>query len=440
VSRRTAAVSLLLLLAINLFNYVDRQALSAAEPNIRQDILHEPASAGSLPSTAPSAAGHAKTRTGTIAAAFVLSYTFLSPLFGWLADRASRWLIFGTSVILWSLASGGSGLAATFAVMLATRVFVGIGEAGYGPAAPTMIADLYPIQKRGSAMAWFYMAIPVGSALGYVLVGLMTRLTHHWRTAFYAMVPPGVLLGVCCFFMKDPPRGYIDRNANGNGGAPLAALRDYLAVFKVPSYLLDTAGMVAMTFAIGGISFFLPGYLQDRRAAADPEAGKMFLGVVLLVAGITATLSGGFIGDWLQRRWGGAYFAVSAVGIFLSVAFIVLMLRSPFPVAWVWLFLGAFFLFFNTGPSNTILANVIRPSMRATAFALNILVIHVLGDVLSPPLMGTLVDRYHSWVPAFDLVCVTMSVGGLLWLWGALYLKRDTARASMHPAAKAEGA
>src|SRR5215472_7609510 len=114
VSRRTAAVSLLLLLAINLFNYVDRQALSAAEPNIRQDILHEPASAGSLPSTAPSAAGHAKTRTGTIAAAFVLSYTFLSPLFGWLADRASRWLIVGTSVILWSLASGGSGLAATF--------------------------------------------------------------------------------------------------------------------------------------------------------------------------------------------------------------------------------------------------------------------------------------------------------------------------------------
>src|SRR5256885_6910426 len=116
VSRRTAAVSLLLLLAINMFNYVDRQALSAAEPNIRKDILHEPASAGGGPSTAPSAV-HAKTRTGTIYAAFVLSYTFLSPLFGWLADRTSRWLIVGVSVILWSLASGASGLATTFGIM-----------------------------------------------------------------------------------------------------------------------------------------------------------------------------------------------------------------------------------------------------------------------------------------------------------------------------------
>ena len=124
-----------------------------------------------------------------------------------------------------------------------------------------------------------------------------------------------------------------------------------------------------------------------------------------------------------------AYFTLSAAGIFLSVLFILLMLFSSFPLAWFWLFWAAFFLFFNTGPANTILANVIHPSMRSTAFALNIFLVHTFGDVLSPPLMGWIVDRFHSWRPAFYLVCLTMTLGGMLWLYGARFLADDTHRA-----------
>src|SRR5258706_13536412 len=179
--------------------------------------------------------------------------------------------------------------------------------------------------------------------------------------------------------------------------------------------------MAAMTFAIGGIQFSMPAYLAGVHASSTPQRSTGIYGIVLLVAGVTATLSGGFIGDRLQRRWSWAYFIVSAAGIFLSVLFILLMLFSPFPIAWVWLFLGAFFLFFNTGPSNTILANVIHPSMRSAAFALNILLLHLFGDVLSQPLMGGLVDHFDSWRPAFYLVCIMMNLGGLLWCWVARY-------------------
>ena len=106
-------------------------------------------------------------------------------------------------VILWSLASGGTGLAATFGIMLMTRALIGVGEGAYGPVAPSLISDLYPIEKRGAKLSWFYVAIPVGSALGYVFGGYVLK-TLGWRWAFYLVVPPGVLLGLLCLFMREP--------------------------------------------------------------------------------------------------------------------------------------------------------------------------------------------------------------------------------------------
>src|SRR5262249_9058154 len=147
-----ARATLALLLAINLFNYIDRYVLSAVVPVLKEEF--------------PTG------RMGLLATAFLVSYMLTAPLFGWLADRVSRWLIVGLGVIVWSLASGASGLAETYGMLLATRIFVGVGEAAYGPAAPTLIADYFPVEKRGRVLAWFYMAIPVGSALGYAWGGL----------------------------------------------------------------------------------------------------------------------------------------------------------------------------------------------------------------------------------------------------------------------------
>src|SRR5438093_6449246 len=185
-----ARSALFLLLTVNLFNYIDRQILAAVEPDIRATFF------------APDDP-NAMTKTGWLGDAFFVTYMLSAPILGLLADRISRWIIVGSAVILWSLASGGSGLAATFAILFATRVCVGIGEGGYGPAAPTILADLFPIETRGRIMAIFCAAIPVGSALGYVIGG---SIGAHlgWRWAFYLVAPPGLLLGLLWFWPRDP--------------------------------------------------------------------------------------------------------------------------------------------------------------------------------------------------------------------------------------------
>jgi MFS family permease len=189
--------------------------------------------------------------------------------------------------------------------------------------------------------------------------------------------------------------------------------------------------MTAMTFAIGAVAAWMPAYLEDHQV--EPllglKAGEFFGGLTAL-AGLTATLAGGMAGDALRGRFPGSYFLVSGVGLLLSVPCCLLFLAVPFPRAWVFVFLAEFFLFFNTGPTNAILANVTHPSMRATAFGLNILVIHLLGDAVSPPLVGTIADRFGGdLAPGFVVVSAFMALGGLIWLWGTRYLEADTAAA-----------
>jgi len=409
-----------LLLAINLFNYIDRYVLAAVESKIAEDLL--PGDPNAL------------AKMGSLATAFIVSYMISAPIFGWLADRMSRWLLVGLGVTVWTLASGASGLAMTYTMLLITRLFVGIGEGGYGPAAPTLIADLYPVERRGSVLAWFYMAIPVGSALGYVLGGSIATLADGWfslagwRWPFIAVVLPGLVLGVMCFRKRDPPRGASDGAGNFTPQRK-AGLHDYLALFRIRSYMLACAGMTAMTFAIGGISFWMPRYISEVRGAGSLAHVNMVFGGITVVAGIAATLLGGIVGDRLRPRFPGSYFLVSGIGILIACPAIIAMIYMPFPAAWVALFIAEFFLFFNTGPSNTILANVTKPSVRATGFALNILFIHALGDALSPPVLGWIAGR-HSWNMAIYVVVIAMVMAGVLWLLGTRYLQADTIAAT----------
>ena len=412
-----AGRALLLLLLINLFNYIDRYVLAAVVPDVQQELL---------------VAGdpNADFKMGLLSTAFLVVYMLASPIFGLLADRSSRWLLIAVGVTLWSLASGASGLATGFAMLLVTRCFVGIGEAAYGPVAPTVISDLYPVARRGRVLAWFYMAIPVGSALGYALGGQVAALVN-WRWAFYLVVAPGLLLGLWALLMRDPPRGGADRRATP---ARRVRAKDYLILLHTPSYVLNTLGMAAMTFAIGAVSWWMPTYLVAREV--EPVGGlvpSVFLGLLTVVAGLIATLAGGLVGDWLRPRIPGSYFLVSGVGLLLTIPCVVAFLFVPFPLAWVFIFLAEFCLFFNTGPTNTILANVTHPSIRATAFAVNILVIHLLGDAISPPIVGAISDFAKNVLHAEDslaygflAVSALLLVGGVLWLWGVRHLQRDT--------------
>ena len=412
--------SLALLLLINLFNYIDRYLLSAVEPLVRDELFGK---------------DHpdAKFLMGLLAPAFLVTYMVAAPLFGRLGDRYRRWLIVTAGVLLWSLATGGTGLATTFGVLFVMRVLVGIGEAAWGPIAPTIIADMYPASKRGWVMSWFYIAIPVGAALGVVLGGLIaSRSSWHW--SFFLMAPPGLVLAALAWFRPEPTRGGAEGTARHAEPLPFGTALRTLA--RNRSFVMNTLGMTAMTFAVGGMSFWMPTYIHEfRMHCGTDEAGTAQLarvtttfGAITVVAGLAGTLAGGWIGDRLRTRMRGAYAAFSGLGMLAAFPCFLAVLYAPFPLAWVFMFLSIFLLMLNTGPTNTITANVTPANVRATAYATNIFVIHALGDAISPPLIGLVADRTGDMNKAFLLVGISIIISGVLWLLAARTIDADTQR------------
>ena len=342
-----ARTALALLLGINLFNYIDRFVLAAVEPNIRAAFF------------APGDP-NAMAMTGLLAPAFLVTYMFSAPVLGFLADRFSRWVIVGVCVILWSFATAASGFAATFFALLVTRIFVGIGEGGYGPAAPTILADYFTLQTRGRVMAIFCAAIPVGSALGYVLGGIINHQLG-WRWAFYLVAIPGIILGLLCFFQKDPRARSGVREERRR-----ARKENYMALLRTRSFVFNCMAQTAMTFALGGLAFWMSAYLIFRNQS--PALATPIFGGITVVAGLLSTLLGGFVADRLQKRFSGSYFLVSGLGMLLAFPLFIAMLYAPFPMAWVFLFGSVFFVFLNTGPSNAALANVAGPKSSRDRF------------------------------------------------------------------------
>ncbi len=432
-----ARAALILLIAINLFNFIDRNILAAVEPEIRKDFFPAEIDPDTGKERVDPTTGKvvepegSRFWMGMLGSAFLVSYILFAPLFGYLANRMSRWVLVAIGVILWSLASGGSGLATTFVILFLTRCLVGIGEAVYGPVAPTMLSDLYPVRRRGAIMAWFYAAIPVGGAIGFT-IGSYLEKAFDWRHAFYVVVPPGLFLGLLCFFMPEPRRGQTE--ASSTDPERQETWSDYLILFRTPSYVLNLAGMTFMTFAIGGLAFWAADYVDEYRHAPplfgiDPRAA---FGLITAATGLAATLLGGWAGDRLRGVVPGSYFFVSGAAMVLACPMLLAVIWTPFPWAWLPLAAFVFLLFFNTGPANTITANVAHPLLRAPAFGLLILISHLLGDVISPPLMGLVTDMVNraggttgqDW--AFGMIAFTVLLGGIAWLWGMKYLDRDT--------------
>jgi MFS family permease len=438
-----------LLLLINLFNYADRYVLAAVVGPIKRTYFGAGGFAGNDDALAKALnwfQHHVGFKPddaclGLLATAFMVIYMIGSPIFARLAERRSRWVLVGIGVVLWSLASGASGLALSFGMLLLTRCFVGIGEAAYGPIAPAVISDLYPVKIRGQVLAWFCLALPVGTALGYMLgeavaesrigswgEGAFGMKPESWRWAFYIVVVPGILLGVRSFFMREPVRGQADL---AKTVIPQATnWRAYSVLLRTPSFVLCTLGMAAMTFAMGGIAFWMPYYLEGLPNA--PAKPVTMFGAILVLAGLAGTLLGGIAGDKLRARFPGSYFLVSGLTMLAGFPVFLAVLHAPFPWIWVLIFLTCFCLFFNTGPTNTILANVTHPSIRSAGFALNILVIHALGDAVSPTIIGLLNGYFGGDMSkSFFAVGLTMVLAGVLWLAGMQFLKRDTELAPM---------
>jgi MFS family permease len=356
-----------------------------------------------------------------------------APLFGWLGDRWSRTMLASGGLVVWSLATALAGFAPGYRTLLAARATVGVGEASFGTVSPGLVSDFFPKERRGKILSWFYVAIPVGSALGYLLGGLLGQ-HYGWHAAFMMVGVPGLLLAVPIALLRTPPRGGdTTQPAKLQGKSATDLLppgrpgEGYAALFKNRSFVCNTLAMAAMTFAVGGLSQWLPSFLH-RVHALDVARGNMLFGATTVLAGILGTLAGGWLGDRWQKKNGKGYLLLSGWGFLIGTPFAVWALLAPEIVGCMSaIFIAEFFLFLNTGPLNTVILNVTNPAVRAMAFAVNIFFIHALGDAFSPAIIGLLSDQWGL-RRALLITPGVMVLAGLFCFVCGRYVEQDMAR------------
>ncbi len=368
---RGAVYALAVLFSMNLLNYVDRYVFAAVGPGIMRDLRIN------------------KLQFGYLGSAFIIVYTMVSPLIGVLGDRFDRRKLLAFGVGLWSVATVGTAYARSFNQMFLARAILGVGEASYGIVAPTLLADFFDAKRRGRVMGIFYLALPVGTAIGYGAGGIMEKLAG-WPSAFWVVGPPGLLLAGAGLLMRDPGRGTMESSKATEQAPP--GLADYLTILKTPSFLLNTAGLAAVTFTTGAFGHWIPSYFECVHHT-KPE-NKAYLGIALALAGLTGVIIGMILPDRLQRWTKRAYLLWAGVAVFLAVPFGCLGLLSP-SLGWSLglLTLASVLMSSCLGPCNTVTANVVPGSRRAAGFAISIFLLHLLGDIPSPPLVGYVADR-----------------------------------------------
>jgi MFS transporter, Spinster family, sphingosine-1-phosphate transporter len=383
--------ALALLTALNLLNYIDRSVLFAVQPLVQAEFRRSDADFGLLTS------------------AFFLFYMFAAPLMGPLADRYSRKLIMVVGAMVWSGATLLTAVTHSFQTLLIRHTLVGIGEASFVTIAPTFVADLFPEQKRGRILGVFYLAIPVGTALGY-LVGGYLGPHFGWRSPFYVAAVPGFLLALALMFIPEPERGQFDSLQETPERGTIWGLA------RNPAFWTATLGMATMTFALGGLQVWMPTFLSRVRGYSLGSANKIFGGIIAF-DGTVASLAGGWLGDRLLPRTKSAYYVVSAISMALGVPVMIIALFSSGPAMLPGILVAAFLLLLNTAPLNAALINSVGAHIRATAIAVNIFIIHLLGDALSPWLIGFIADR-RSLQGGFISAVVAIALSSAILFYG----------------------
>ena len=402
---RLGRTALAVLTLINLFNYLDRWIVAALAESMKHSEL-----------------GLSDTQLGSLMTGFLIVYMIAAPLFGALGDTRSRTRLLGLGVAMWSVATALAGLARSYASLFIARAAVGVGEAAYGTISPALLADYFPRERRGRVFAIFFAAIPIGSALGYIVGGLVDHY-FGWRRAFFVAGVPGLVLAALALRLYDPPRGAQDAGDAPIPGAHTASLGGatraaYRALLRNRPYVLTVLGYAAYTFAIGALAFWTPSFLERTRGIPKATATVQF-GAIVVVTGFVGTYAGGWIGDYFLRVSRQAYLWVSGVATLAAAPLTLVALAARGPaVYWSAIVAAELCLFASTGPINSAIVNVVPPQMRATAVALSIFAIHVLGDVPSPSLVGAISDA-RSLGEAVLIIPLAVLLGGVVWTYAA---------------------
>jgi predicted MFS family arabinose efflux permease len=392
-----ATTALVLLTALNFVNYIDRYILPGVQEQIKHEFLITDKQIGALTFW------------------FMIAYMFTSPITGWLGDRFPRKPMIVIAALFWSGINFFTASVHSYNSLNIRHAALGIGEASFGIFAPALLSDFYAEDQRNRVLTIFNIALFVGAALGYLAGGTIGE-HYGWRRSFIASAIPGTIIAILiAIFMKEPARG-----ASQQDKAKLEK-DTVLSLLKNKAYLSSILGYAAVTFSLGGISWWMPSFLQ--RVEGRSESGAAYLmGVITLCGGLGGTITGGVIAQRWSRTNHRALYLVPAISSALAVPPALLCFFGPKSLTLTGLALAVFFISLGTGPVNAATLNAVRPEIRATAMAGQLFMIHALGDAISPPIIGAVSDRSNLNI-GLGSTLITMLIASAIFSFGSRYAR-----------------
>lgn len=402
--RLSPAWTLAILTGLNLFNYIDRFVLSAVLTPLKEELKISDG------------------QVGRIATAFMIGYFVTSPIFGYLGDRMPRKWLIAVGIFVWSLGTVLTGFAPTLGILLAFRALVGLGEASYATTSPSLISDNFAATKRNFALTVFYVAIPVGAALGNIFGGLIAE-HYSWRHAFIWTGAPGLILALVLLPFKETERGAADGTRAADRTKP--SLADVVKLFWLPKFMLVVLGYTAYTFALGAFGTWGPTFFVRVHGMALTPASTFF-GTMTVITGLLGTFIGGYLAGVWQKYNRAGYAWTIALSVLVSVPLVVLSFTLPNQLAaQACMAVAMFFLWFSTGPVNTITLEAVPANLHASAMAVSIFMIHLFGDLWSSEIVGHLSDLWNSLQKAVLILPVALLVAAGFWLVLAIRMQRE---------------
>jgi len=403
-SKRYSNYVFVLLFLLYMFDYIDRTIITSMFTSIERDW------------------GITHTQSGMLVSAVYWAIVVLTFPVSLLVDRWSRTKMIGIMAIVWSLATALCAITGNYVQLFMARLLIGVGEAGYAPGGSAMISGLYPIEKRSKMMGIWNASIPLGTAIGVLLGGIIAT-SWGWKHAFGLVAFPGLIVAILFLFVKDYKTvdlSFISRSEQKVKMERKDIIREFLSR---PSIIYTYFGITAVVFVTTSLITWLSTYFEAVRGLPQEKAGSMASSVMVLAL-VVAPLGGILSDRWRKTRLNARLFLPALTTLTSAVLlFLALFVFKGTLQYIVFLLLGIAVMMFISGAAS-VTQDVIHPGLRATSYAIAVVVQNLLGSSMAPLVLGRIYDKSDI-VTAMSITPFILVIGALLFYLGSKYYERD---------------